>query len=91
MTASLSQESLQSVSAGFDQKASRSSSLHANCYLDAHFLEVEKSQIFHKSWQFLCHEEKLREAGSYVAADVQGQSIVACRDTNGELRAFYNV
>ena len=40
---------------------------------------VEREQIFWRSWQFLCHAEQLREPGSYVAADVQGRSIVAVR------------
>ena len=91
MTFSMKRETLESISAGFDPVASRSFSLHADCYRESGYLELEKQQIFHKSWQFLCHEEKLREPGSYVSADVQGQSIVACRDSDGELRAFYNV
>ena len=91
MTLSLSEEQLKSISAGFDPVPSRSFSLHADCYRESAYLELEKQQIFHKSWQFLCHEEKLREPGSYMAVNVQGQSIVACRDNDGELRAFYNV
>ncbi|MGI9319764.1 MAG: aromatic ring-hydroxylating oxygenase subunit alpha [bacterium] len=91
MTVVLKRETLDVISAGFDAKPARSFSLHSDCYRIPSYLELEQAQIFHKSWQFLCHEEKLRDPGSYVAADVQGQSIVACRDTKGELRAFYNV
>ena len=87
----LSKEEYEQISKGYDRIASRSYSINARSYLDARYLEIEKQQIFHRSWQFLCHEEKLREPGSYVAADVQGQSIFAARDTQGELRAFYNV
>jgi choline monooxygenase len=79
------------ISRGFDAIASRSHSLHTDCYRGPDFLDLERQQIFHKSWQFLCHEEKLVQPGSYVAAEVQGQSIFACRDKTGELRAFYNV
>jgi len=79
------------ISRGFDAIASRSHSLHTDCYRGPDFLDLERQQIFHKSWQFLCHEEKLAQPGSYVAAEVQGQSIFACRDKTGELRAFYNV
>ena len=35
-------------------------------------------------------EEKLCEPGSYVTANIQDQSIVTTRDTDGTLRAFYN-
>ncbi|HCK75545.1 MAG TPA: ring-hydroxylating oxygenase subunit alpha, partial [Gammaproteobacteria bacterium] len=84
-------ETLARVSEGYDKVASRSHSLHADCYQRQNFLDLERQQIFHKSWQFLCHEEKLARPGSYIAADVEGRSIFACRDKTGELRAFYNV
>ncbi len=79
------------ISRGFDAIASRSHSLHADCYQDPGFRDLERQQIFHKSWQFLCHEEKLAQPGSYVATQIEGQSIFACRGKDGELRAFYNV
>ena len=79
------------ISRGFDAIASRSHSLHTDCYRDPGFRDLERQQIFHKSWQFLCHEEKLAEPGSYVATQIEGQSIFACRDKDGKLRAFYNV
>lgn len=92
MPSLLSAADYQRLSQGFDfDRPARSHSIHADCYRQPKFLRVEQAQVFHKSWQFLCHEEKLREPGSYVAADVQGQSIFACRDGSGELRAFYNV
>ena len=79
------------ISRGFDAIASRSHSLHTDCYRDPGFRDLERQQIFHKSWQFLCHEEKLAEPSSYVATQIEGQSIFACRDKDGKLRAFYNV
>ena len=90
--ATLSTAEFEHLSRGFDREhPARSHSIHADCYRNPGLLDVEKTQIFHRSWQFLCHEEKLTEPGSYVAADVQGQSIFACRHGDGELRAFYNV
>ncbi len=91
MTTILSAEELATIEAGYDPIASRSWSINARCYIDPKFQDIEREQIFHRSWQFLCHEEKLREDGSYIAADIEGQSIVATRDTTGKLRAFYNV
>ena len=87
----LSTETLNTISHGYNPEASRSFSIHTDCYRDPQYLKLEQQEIFHKSWQFLCHEEKLREPGSYVTSDIQGQNIVACRDAEGELRAFYNV
>ncbi len=87
----LSADTYHCISRGYDSIASRSYSLHTDSYLDPAFLGIEQQQVFHKSWQFLCHEEKLREAGSYVATHVQGQSVFACQGQDDELRAFYNV
>jgi choline monooxygenase len=71
--------------------AVRSHSINTRCYTAPKFLQVEREQIFHRSWQFLCHEEKLREPGSYVTLSVEGQPVVATRTRDGELKAFYNV
>lgn len=76
---------------GYDPAPERSYSLHADSYLDPRILEAERVSIFHRSWQFLCHGEKLRDCGDYVATDIQGMSVFAVRDGEGVLRAFYNV
>ena len=87
----LSQAEFDQASKPFDLLPTRSSSLDAVCYLNAKFLEVENQQIFHKSWQFLCHEEKLDKPGSYVCASIQGQPVIAVRNRTDELKAYYNV
>ena len=87
----LTHQELETIGRGYDSVAARSFSINKDCYRDPKFLNIEREQIFHKSWQFLCHEEKLRAPGSYVATDIQGQSIFAVRDSDGGLRAFYNV
>ena len=79
------------ISQGVDSDPFNSWSIHSRCYTEAKFLQLDREQIFHRSWQFLCHESKLRDFGSYVTGDVQGQGVFAMRDNNGELRAFYNV
>ena len=91
MTTILSDQEFQQISQGYDPEPLRSFSINTACYREPKYQQIETEQIFHKSWQFLCHEEKLREPGSYVATDIQGQSIVAVRDKEGALRAFYNV
>lgn len=91
MTLHLTQNEIDHISSGYDMDAARSSTIHSDCYVDSRFLGIEREQVFHKSWQFLCHEEKLREAGSYIASDIQGRGIFAVRGTDGKLRAFYNV
>ena len=91
MNEKLANSDILAVSKGWDVNPARSLSLASSAYLDPMWLGVEREQIFQKSWQFLCHEEKLQEPGSYVTTCVQGQSIVATRGWDGTLRAFYNV
>ena len=87
----LSNDEITQLKGQYDAVAVRSHSINTRCYIDPKFLGIEREQIFHRSWQFLCHEEKLAEPGSYVSADIEGQSIVAIRNRDGELAAFYNV
>jgi len=89
--ATLSHDEFARISEGYDDTAKRSRSINTACYLDDKYLRIEREQIFERSWQFLCHEEKLREPGSYVTASIEGQSIVAVRNDARQLKAFYNV
>jgi choline monooxygenase len=66
-------------------------SLHADAYTDPKWFDVDQRAIFARTWQWLCHAEKLREPGGYVTGTVAGMPVVAVRDEAGALRAFYNV
>jgi len=87
----LSIKELEEIRQGYHPEAAKSWSLHTDCYTDPDFLALDQTAIFHKNWQFICHSEKLTQPGSYIATDIQGQSIVVCRDKYNTLRAFYNV
>jgi choline monooxygenase len=89
--ANLSQSEFSQIRGQYDEIATRSHSIHTRCYVDPKFLKIEQEQVFHRSWQFLCHEEKLRDPGSYVTLSIEGQSIVGVRNREGELKAYYNV
>jgi choline monooxygenase len=87
----LSDEELSQLKGKYDEVAVRSHSINTRCYTDSKFVDIERKQIFHRSWQFLCHQEKLSEPGSYVSMSIEGQSVVAIRNRDGVLSAFYNV
>jgi choline monooxygenase len=87
----LSQQELSQLRGKYDEVAVRSHSINTRCYTETKFLDIERRQIFHRSWQFLCHEEKLRAPGNYFSTSIEGQSVVAIRNREGELSAFYNV
>ena len=71
MTPQLTRRQLEYAGKGYDLVAARSFAIGADCYIDPGYLEVEREQIFRRSWQYLCHEEKLREPGSFLTASVQ--------------------
>ncbi len=79
------------ISQGFNHRPDKSFSLYAEAYTYSAWARLEKKAVFAQSWQWVCHAEKLRQSGSYIAVDVAGQPVCVVRDLQGELRAFYNV
>ena len=88
---SLTQQDYQRIAGGYDQNPAAAMSLNAEAYTDPAWFALEQNAIFAKSWQWVCHVEKVREPGQYVTATIAGRSIVVLRDHEGALRAFYNV
>ncbi|MEV6345278.1 ring-hydroxylating oxygenase subunit alpha [Actinoplanes sp. NPDC051851] len=79
------------IGAGYHPDPGRSSSLRAEAYTEGKWLEADLKGIFERTWQWVCHVERLRAPGSYVAVTIAGRPIALVRDRSGELRAFYNV
>jgi phenylpropionate dioxygenase-like ring-hydroxylating dioxygenase large terminal subunit len=65
--------------------------LRAEAYTRPEWFPVDQMQIIRKSWQWICHAEKVRSPGSYTTSQVGGCPIAVVRDELGVLRAFYNV
>ncbi|MCI5096194.1 MAG: ring-hydroxylating oxygenase subunit alpha [Rhodobacteraceae bacterium] len=76
---------------GFSPDAGNSQSLKADAYVQREWFAADQSEIIAKTWQWVCHVEKLRNPGSYVTIEIAGQPIAVVRDREGDLRAFYNV
>ena len=92
MKATLNKKDFETAKSGYSTgRPQLSSSLHADCYTNEKYLAVEQDAIFNKTWQWACHEEKLSEAGDYFVKEISGHSILLLRNSEGELRAFYNV
>jgi len=66
-------------------------SLPAWIYQDPEFFEREKTEIFRKSWQVVCHLSDVPHPGDFHSLDFLGESIVVLRGDDGEVRAFHNV
>lgn len=91
MTELPSQSEFTTISKGFDRNPARSLSLRKEAYVDPRWHNVDLEAIIARTWQWVCHVEKLREAGAYVTIDIAGKPIAVVRDREGVLRAFYNV
>lgn len=87
----LTQQDYSRLAHGYEQNPSQSYSLVSEAYTEAGWADLEREAVFKKTWQWVCHSEKLRAPGSYIAVDVAGQPICLVRDKEGELRGFYNV
>lgn len=59
-------------------------------YSDPAFFELERKQIFGKTWLFAGHVSEWPENGSYRLFTRSGSPIVVVRGQDSELRAFYN-
>lgn len=91
MTIRPSPQEFSRISGGYSESPDSSFSLKADAYTDPRWAEIERAAIFRKTWQWVCHAEKLREPGAYLTIDIAGHPICIVRDPEGPLRAFYNV
>jgi choline monooxygenase len=76
---------------GFDPDPARSLSLRKEAYVEPAWHTVDEQEIIAKTWQWVCHVEKLRAPGAYITAEIAGHPIAVVRGRDGQLRAFYNV
>lgn len=76
---------------GYDPDPARSLTLKADAYTEPGWFVFEQNAVFARTWQWVCHVEKLRNPGSYVTVEIAGRPIAVVRDREGVLRAFYNV
>jgi phenylpropionate dioxygenase-like ring-hydroxylating dioxygenase large terminal subunit len=79
------------IASGYDAAPDRSMSLRAEAYTDPKWAQIDLQAIFRRTWQWVCHVEKLSEPGNYVTTYIADMPVVVVRDRSGELRAFYNV
>ncbi len=69
----------------------RSFSLPGWAYTDPDILELEKREIFYKTWQYAGSTDALKSVGDYITVDFIDQSIIVIRGQEGALKAFHNV
>src|SRR3984893_6647834 len=65
--------------------------LPAGAYSRRDMTRLEYERLLKPSWQIVCHVSSVAAPGDYCTLDLGPDSIVAIRDSNGEVRAFHNV
>ncbi|MDF3933663.1 aromatic ring-hydroxylating oxygenase subunit alpha [Pseudomonas citronellolis] len=91
MSEVISKNQFELIARGYHPDPLVSHSLRSEAYVDPQWFGLDEQQIIAKSWQWVCHVEKVREPGTYTTAEIAGNPIAVVRDNDGRLRAFYNV
>ncbi|MCW1381409.1 aromatic ring-hydroxylating dioxygenase subunit alpha [Novosphingobium sp. KCTC 2891] len=60
-------------------------------YTDPEYFAVEMDRVIRPSWQIVCHESDIAGPGEYRTLDYLGESVIAIRGEDGQVRAFTNV
>ena len=60
-------------------------------YTDPAVYELEKENIFYRSWQFVAHKGSFSKPGDYVTVQICDQNLFVMMGNDDELRGFYNV
>jgi choline monooxygenase len=85
--------SVEQILAIYDDRAplSQASTIPAAWYTDARIAELERLNVFGKTWQMVARTDQLESPGQFISTSVAGEPIVVVRGNDGVLRAFYNV
>ena len=67
------------------------STIPAAWYLDERIEDLERDQVFGRSWIAVGRADQVSEPGQFFTVELAGEPLVVVRGTDGELRAFYNV
>jgi choline monooxygenase len=87
------QSSIEQILSSYDVNAplARASTIPAAWYVDPRIAELERVNVFSKTWQLVARTDQLNNPGQFISTVVAGEPIVVVRGADGTLRAFYNV
>ena len=63
----------------------------AHIYNDGDLFALEKQRLFGRAWMFVAHESEIPQEGDYVVRRVLDDSFIVARDSNGQVRAMFNM
>lgn len=82
---------LQHYQTSASSKAGEAHCLPFEVYRNPAIWQEEARRIFHNDWVFICCEQELKEAGSYYAFELAGESLAIIRQDDNSLVALSNV
>ena len=60
-------------------------------YVDDVWFERDLAEVTSRQWLYFCHVSQIPETGDILERELGGESIIATRDGDGVVHAFYNV
>jgi phenylpropionate dioxygenase-like ring-hydroxylating dioxygenase large terminal subunit len=63
----------------------------AYIYNDRDVFALERERLFNRAWMFVAHESEIPQEGDYVVRRVLDDSFIITRDSNGHVRALFNM
>jgi choline monooxygenase len=84
---------IEKILSSYDDRAplSQAFTIPAAWYTDPRIAELERLNVFSKTWQLVARTDQVKSAGQFISTTVAGEPIVVVRGNDGVLRAFYNV
>ncbi len=87
------QASIEQILSSYDDRAplAQASTIPAPWYVDPRIGELERLNVFGRTWQLAARTDQLHQSGEFVSTRLAGEPVVIVRGSDGVLRAFFNV
>ncbi len=73
------------------QSLALATALPAIFYTDTSTPELDARAVFARSWQWVCHQSQIADAGDYIVTNIAGLPLIILRAVDGSIKAFHNV
>jgi choline monooxygenase len=85
--------SLEQILSSYNERAplAEASTIPAPWYVDPRIADLERLNVFGRTWQLVARTDQLNQPGDFVSTQVAGEPVIAVRASGGVLRAFFNV
>src|SRR5258708_15341442 len=87
------QISIEQILSTYNDRAplSQASTIPAPWYTDPRVAELERLNVFSKTWQLVARTDQLHNPGDFVSARIAEEPVVVVRGSDDALRACYHV